>query len=212
MVKPSWVQQTYGRLTVRDYLPSKIEDGRRVPAKMKVSCSCGSELTVSAANLKLGKCKSCGCIKNELLRKHYQEFVEKRRAKADYKPIEASARDLFQNYLVRHFGNLSFEHFYELTQKHCYYCHSEPSQYYNKFKYGKATRKYASEIQKNEGTFTYNGLDRIDSKRGYDVDNVVACCKICNYMKHVLSTDEFFNHIARIIRANPEPFRLKGLL
>jgi len=27
------------------------------------------------------------------------------------------------------------------------------------------------------------GIDRIDSSRGYERDNIVACCKVCNYLK-----------------------------
>lgn len=44
-----------------------------------------------------------------------------------------------------------------------------------------------------------NGIDRVDSTRGYTPDNVVSCCKTCNYAKGVLGADEFVNHCARIV-------------
>jgi hypothetical protein len=42
------------------------------------------------------------------------------------------------------------------------------------------------------------GLDRVDSNKGYCVDNVVPCCSICNYMKLNLDVNDFKNHIIKI--------------
>lgn len=44
-----------------------------------------------------------------------------------------------------------------------------------------------------------NGLDRVDNTRGYEPDNVVPCCIICNRMKSSASMSEFFAHCARIV-------------
>ena len=38
---------------------------------------------------------------------------------------------------------------------------------------------------------TYNGIDRIDSTKGYFNDNVVSCCKVCNRAKSNLSLEDF---------------------
>jgi dCMP deaminase len=48
------------------------------------------------------------------------------------------------------------------------------------------------------GVVTYNGIDRIDSKRGYELSNVIPCCKICNFMKNNLDVSTFYEHIAAI--------------
>lgn len=45
---------------------------------------------------------------------------------------------------------------------------------------------------------TGSGLDRIDSSRGYTLENVVKCCKKCNQMKNDLSQSEFFEHLNSI--------------
>ena len=37
----------------------------------------------------------------------------------------------------------------------------------------------------------FNGMDRLDSEKGYVVDNVVSCCQMCNFMKKCLSPDVF---------------------
>jgi hypothetical protein len=43
-----------------------------------------------------------------------------------------------------------------------------------------------------------NGLDRIDNNKGYTIDNVVPCCKNCNWAKNDLSINEFKKHIEKI--------------
>ncbi len=48
----------------------------------------------------------------------------------------------------------------------------------------------------DEGTV---GLDRIDSSVGYTVDNVVPCCKVCNYMKLDHSVEDWFSAMRDIL-------------
>ncbi len=48
------------------------------------------------------------------------------------------------------------------------------------------------------GTTPKNGIDRVDSEKGYKTSNCVPCCKTCNYMKRKLSKDEFISHIHKI--------------
>lgn len=43
-----------------------------------------------------------------------------------------------------------------------------------------------------------NTLDRIDSLKGYTIDNVTPCCIKCNMMKSKWTTDEFISHITKI--------------
>jgi len=43
-----------------------------------------------------------------------------------------------------------------------------------------------------------NGIDRIDSKRDYSLDNVVPCCGICNVMKNKFSLNVFLDKVNRI--------------
>lgn len=41
-------------------------------------------------------------------------------------------------------------------------------------------------------------LDRIDSDVEYRIDNVVSCCKTCNFLKHVMSIDDFLSKVLKI--------------
>jgi hypothetical protein len=50
------------------------------------------------------------------------------------------------------------------------------------------------------GSKKLSGVDRVDSRLGYSLDNCVPCCGICNMMKGTLSVDKFMKVIDRIIR------------
>jgi hypothetical protein len=43
------------------------------------------------------------------------------------------------------------------------------------------------------------GIDRVDNKLGYILNNIVPCCSKCNFMKHTMNKDEFIQHIKQII-------------
>jgi hypothetical protein len=78
--------------------------------------------------------------------------------------------------------SLSEELFRELTQRDCFYCGVKPSN----------CKVF------NSGTFTYNGVDRIDNDLGYRDGNVVPCCGSCNRAKGVKSLAEFEAWLARV--------------
>lgn len=66
--------------------------------------------------------------------------------------------------------NLTFEQFSEIVVRPCEYCGSEKSL----------------------------GVDRVDSSIGYEIENCVPCCRICNVMKNSLSVEDFLDHIKKI--------------
>jgi hypothetical protein len=43
-----------------------------------------------------------------------------------------------------------------------------------------------------------HGLDRIDSAKGYTLDNVRPCCTRCNAMKNNMTDEEFYEHLHSI--------------
>ena len=44
-----------------------------------------------------------------------------------------------------------------------------------------------------------NGIDRIDSSKGYTEENTVSCCSMCNYMKGPTELIEFIKHVCKIL-------------
>lgn len=82
---------------------------------------------------------------------------------------------------------ISLDDFKKLIVENCFYCGSEPCVSNTSKRYNKT---------KNE--IKHNGIDRVDNNIGYILDNCVACCKTCNFMKKDHSTFDFLNHIKKI--------------
>lgn len=78
-----------------------------------------------------------------------------------------------------HSFELTEKQFSELTQQDCYYCGAKPNNIVNQ--------------KKSNGSYTYNGIDRVDNTKGYTIDNVVPCCKQCNQAKSNQTLQDFFN-------------------
>lgn len=138
-------------------------------------CSCGTEKIIQGHRLREGKTKSCGCLKTELIRMN-PGIANMRRLISGYKK-DAKRRELK--------WNLTEEQFAELTQKNCYYCGAKPNN--------------VGKSKTCNGDYIYNGLDRIDNTKGYTINNVVPCCKICNRAKSDLALQEFQNWIIGLI-------------
>ena len=45
----------------------------------------------------------------------------------------------------------------------------------------------------------FNGIDRVDSKGHYTIDNCVSACTLCNYLKHAMPVELFFQRIEHIL-------------
>ncbi len=173
-------------MTARDNLINKkfnmltVIDGYYNKEKSKMvwlcKCDCGSEKIVKAtgSDLKRGHVKSCSCYKSKKLR--YGENAFNR---------------LYDTYRRRSIQkgfpfNLSKEEFRELTSKNCFYCGIEPKQ------------KAPATLRRDYGYYIYNGIDRIDSSKGYEKDNIVSCCGQCNISKNNYSYNEFLEWVGRI--------------
>jgi hypothetical protein len=87
----------------------------------------------------------------------------------------------------------------------CQYCGIEPQLIYNSYvgRNGKLQqRKNMPAAILTQATITYSGIDRIDSDKGYTLNNCASCCKNCNIAKNTLSSKEFLNLIERIYKYN----------
>lgn len=181
--------QKFGRLTVIERF---IEEGKpRRRTQWKVSCECGTEKVVDSDNMVAGKIKSCGCL---ALEKNKTNFKGKTPANTLEKG-EGSLSCLINRYRVgaRRRGfeyNLTREEFRKLSKQNCNYCGLEPSK--------------SIQGQRSNGEYTYNGIDRIDSSKGYFKENCVPCCEFCNKAKLNHSLEEFNNWIERIINFRKE--------
>lgn len=83
--------------------------------------------------------------------------------------------------------SISKEEFKELVIQKCFYCENDPEE--------TLTSKRAN---RSTTPFKHNGIDRIDSLKGYSLENLVPCCGKCNLMKNKFSKEEFFKQIEKI--------------
>ncbi len=70
---------------------------------------------------------------------------------------------------------VSFEEYEDIVNNPCFYCDG---------------------VHPDRG---FNGMDRKDSSQCYRVDNVVSCCKMCNYMKRVDLPETFYLRVRNIL-------------
>lgn len=164
----------YGRLTVLERVNSTQKD-----AMWLCQCECGNQRTVSGTHLRSGFVQSCNCLKNE---------TSAVMGKNNALPKGVAA---FNNYVSKrkysakkrgHEWELSKEQVWEISQRDCYYCGSHP----------------ASVNPSRNGTFVYNGIDRINNDFGYLLDNVVPCCGDCNRSKFKRTEEEFILHCQQV--------------
>lgn len=168
----------FGNLTVIEYAGN--DDNKK--AKWLCLCKCGDKAIIGGYNLRNNHAKSCGCLKSKLVYENREELLKR----------QLYARFIKNSRQRNLISNIYFENFKLLIFKPCYYCGIEYS----------CTKQDIGRNRKNHSNkkIFYNGLDRIDSSKGYIIDNVVPCCKYCNQAKSNLSEEEFKNLIKRIYK------------
>lgn len=105
--------------------------------------------------------------------------------------VRASLKRLHRQYVrvckrKNVYWEISLEDFQRLTSQPCTYCNKPP-------------------LQKSR-TYVYNGLDRMDPRFGYTLDNVAPCCKECNGIKSNRLTPEEMKAVGQALTA----FRKRG--
>lgn len=181
----------FGKLVVERFVEFRQTPSKANVPMVECECECGKSKIVSLWDVRCGKTKTCG-----FNHPHYEdrtlpafnniyEHSYKRRAIKD--GLEFA---------------ISKEKFKELVQDKCHYCGSEPYGEEKIYENNRGVRKSGKYISR----FIYNGLDRIDSNKGYVIDNVVSCCGICNHAKHTMSYEKFVAWLDRLVN-----FRSKDL-
>ena len=134
-------------------------------------CDCGNETIVTGYRLRTNHTRSCGCL-------------------VKYPEGEAAFNTLWS--LYKHEAKnrkkvswrLTKPEFRKLVDSDCYYCGVEPKQ--------------KIEQKQWNGGYIYNGVDRLDSNKGYEVDNVVPCCGECNMSKRTRTEKEFRTWVRKV--------------
>jgi hypothetical protein len=93
---------------------------------------------------------------------------------------DAAVKRLFQIYKNnakrrKHSWDLTEEQFKAITSSPCHYTGKLPSM----------------RLDRARDFYVYNGIDRLDSSKGYTVENCVPCCSEVNYAKRIMSYSDF---------------------
>lgn len=186
--KKDHIGEVFGKLTI---ISKASAGGRKAPTTWNVKCECGTEKIVSYSALNAGV-KSCGCWK-----KTYEWINTTNR-----KPLGVASRNrLLGGYKysakVRNMTwNLSDDLFNTITKQDCYYCGIAP---YIEYK-----------SKKMNGYYKYNGIDRVVNEIGYEPDNVVPCCKVCNIAKANMPKSVFLEWIHKVAIMHPDQDHLSN--
>lgn len=190
------IGKSFDYLTVIEEAPFKETINKNGIYKVrywKCKCECGNYRIIAHGDLmKNNRTKSCGCKRKETILQKIKDYnIEK------YKNLNCTPTELkfysqykYSDTVIKNKKsfNLSLETFIKLINEKCYYCGEQP------FRIRYALNK--KEKQK------LNGIDRIDSSKGYEEDNVVSCCTQCNLAKLNYSTEEFLNWIKKVYEYN----------
>jgi len=162
--------QKFNRLLVTTLSEERTKSGGLM---WNCICDCGNSVRVSAHDIRSEHTKSCGCLKTD---------------KLCLPPEEASFNALYYSYKTsaemrkgtKHRNlpfDLSKEFFKKITGMNCFYCGVVPAR--------------IIPTRQTNGIYPRNGIDRVDSSKGYVENNVVPCCKRCNVAKNDMSILEF---------------------
>jgi hypothetical protein len=153
---------------------SRAWDGRRLSDSIKRECvKCGKEITLKRKSW-LNGTKMCPVCRSSHAKLKYGEAT----FNAIYNRYKGGAKKKGLEFKI------TKNKFKIIAKEKCFYCGKTPSN-------TKASLY-------NNGDFIYNGIDRIDSSKGYVMGNIVSCCKDCNYAKNILSQKDFYKLIENI--------------
>lgn len=146
-------------------------------------CDCGKKRRLRT-DWHIFRKKSCGCDNQNEKTRFKKLYKVGNAIVAKYNSYKGDALKSKKDW------KLSVEQFIKLIGGDCYYCNLSP----------------CLEITIARDTTLMNGIDRIDSAKGYTEENAVSCCFFCNcakndnklsvfiaYLKHLKSTDIDFS-------------------
>lgn len=169
------------------------EAGRRgkIVLYNAVCSGCDRTFVVQGQNLRTGRSKTC--VECGQLRSNKAKIGRKKSKKsAEQMRVEYLFRDKKKNAKSRGISwDLTIEQFQQLIFKNCHYTGLPPSNTVNIL----AHKGLHKDFEEN-GWITYNGIDRLNSSKGYEFNNCVPCSSIANKAKLDMSEAEFYEFIS----------------
>jgi len=170
------INKIFHNLTVLERI-SNFEGRKRT--YYKCQCVCGIITYIEGSKLLNGHTKSCGCLRKNIMK-------EQKWARGEYgKSLENRMYHSYKNN-AKHKNiifNLTKQEVLLFFQQNCFYCGILPNKTITKKNF--------------YGSFTYNGIDRLDNDKGYISGNLAMCCYRCNRIKSDFFTASEMKEIAK---------------
>lgn len=162
----------------------------------KAEClECTNVFSVWGANIRSGlskRCTACGCKHTH--NKQTGQIRTKRTSRESafyylHKDLKKSAKKRKLKW------ELSASDVYDIVNRNCHYCGVAPSLLCSPLKHQGLNQKNV-----DGANILRNGIDRVDSSKGYTIDNVVPCCHTCNTAKMSMSSEQFLDWVSRVFK------------
>lgn len=161
----------------------------------KCVCDCGNTIEIAGKRLKTKNCpKSCGCATKEMaVRTRHERYHDPKEStlKGQYGTHVSGAK-------ANGFIPLSREIWEDIVTQRCHYCGEIDLRGISLSRAANHCYiKFTPEMLQAY-IIPVNGVDRVDSTRGYEPENCVSACRMCNVMKNGYPQHDFFQRIKRI--------------
>lgn len=184
--KQDLIGKRFGRLLVINYygrVPYPMDKNHKTQPAWICNCDCGKKVIKTSRALLHDGTKSCRCLQKEIGSVNGRKNIKPSTFINRYYKIyvyQAKRKGISWNLTIKEFTNYILQD--------CYLCGQSPEPK------SLCRAKYYKEDT------SYNGIDRLDSSKGYSLENCRPCCSRCNKLKLDLSLKEFLLHIKKIIR------------
>ncbi|WHZ03402.1 hypothetical protein QNH48_01505 [Neobacillus sp. YX16] len=174
----------FGKLVPKEVVRHRLKT--KVEIRYLCQCDCGNPALVSVKkyDLENGNRTHCGCEhfpSNRYTDRFYAIFLNHYHSSVVKRTKQLGFTDI-----------ISFEEFKYFIQLPCHYCGDPFSAMLKDRDSGRKLHVLP------EAAIWVNGLDRVENKKGYIINNVVPCCTHCNKAKGELSYEEFRALILKI--------------
>ncbi len=192
---PSKIGVRRGKLIiVENIIPSQGKKNRG--GLWKALCDCGKEKQVKGHDFKPTRGpQSCGCAVLE-------QIAQGGKTRRRYGESTINIAYACHKYNAEEDGRQPLERadWDKIVFRPCYYCGGKDVKNKAHHFVKKNTFLHLSTEELDRFKVEMNGVDRVDSTKGYELENCLPCCGMCNKMKNSYPQQLFIDRVKQVYR------------